>query len=171
MFSGPAETMCFDCHDAMQATIAKASSQHAPVEAGECASCHNPHGSSNNSLLVAPYPEAFYAPYRTENFALCFTCHKPEAMEYARTSEATEFRNGDRNLHSVHVNKADKGRVCKACHGVHGADQPRLILTAIPDFGQWQIPITYTQTETGGGCVVGCHNPKTYNRVRTVGYR
>jgi predicted CXXCH cytochrome family protein len=168
MFSGPAETMCFDCHDAMQATIAEARYQHEPVKAGECASCHNPHGSSNSRLLVASYPEEFYAPYRGENFALCYTCHEQSAMEYARTSEATGFRNGDRNLHFVHVNKADKGRVCKACHGVHGADQPRLIQSAIPGFGKWEIPITYTQTKTGGGCVVGCHKPKTYDRVRAV---
>ena len=125
-------------------------------------------GSDYPPLLKAAYPQEFYASYSAATYALCLTCHDRGAFEYARTSEATSFRNGSRNLHRVHVNKPDKGRVCKVCHGVHGADQPRLIMSKVPGFGQWDIPIKLTVTKSGGTCFVGCHKPKSYNRYKAV---
>ena len=28
----------------------------------------------------------------------------------------------------------------------------------------WELPINFTRTETGGSCQVGCHSPKDYSR-------
>ena len=148
--------------------IAAALFQHQPVAEGSCWSCHDPHGSANRVLLRHDFPADFYAGFDEENYELCFECHDRRAFLYAATSELTRFRNGDKNLHFAHVNKASKGRVCKTCHGVHGADQEHLIKSKIPGFGKWEIPIKYTPEPFGANCTVGCHKPKSYNRNRAV---
>ncbi len=162
---GAGNKICFSCHGGIERTVKNAKSQHAPVAEGRCWDCHKPHGSEFKPLLKAYYPEQFYTPYQHENFSLCFSCHDDRAFLYERTSEATNFRNGDYNLHVLHVNKAKKGRVCKSCHGVHGGDQEKLILSKIPGFGSWEIPINFQPTPTGATCFVGCHKPKTYDRL------
>ncbi len=159
-------TVCFRCHGGIERIIASAKSQHQPVAEGNCWDCHNPHGSEFKPLLRSFYPRPFYVSFAEENFGLCFTCHDAGAFVYERTSEATNFRNGDYNLHVLHVNRPKKGRVCKSCHGVHGADQDKLILSAIPGFGSWEIPIQFDPGTAGATCYVGCHKPKTYDRLR-----
>ncbi len=170
MFLAPANRICFNCHQDMQQVVEASPYQHGPVEAGECWVCHNPHGSPYKPLLNSYYPEEFYTGFELGNYDLCFACHDLQAFVYDRTAELTGFRNGDRNLHHLHVNRPAKSRVCKSCHGVHGADQPKLIKSRIPGFGAWEIPIRFTQHDTGATCVVGCHKPKTYDRVKPVTY-
>jgi predicted CXXCH cytochrome family protein len=160
--------LCFSCHD--KALVA-GKITHAPVRKGECVSCHAPHGSGNYRMLVKPFPESFYLPYAPEHFSLCFQCHNRDIAEDMRTDTLTNFRNGDRNLHYLHVNKPDKGRSCKVCHEVHSAGMDKLVRSTIPGFGKWDIPLNYTKTETGGTCVVGCHKPKTYDRLQPVRYQ
>jgi len=74
------------------------------------------------------------------------------------TDEATGFRNGERNLHWVHVNKKTKGRTCRTCHEVHASKRPRLVAESVP-FGKrgWRLPLNFEKTETGGSCQPGCH--------------
>lgn len=157
--------LCFRCHDSKMAT---GRSIHQPVARGDCGDCHNPHGSSFSKLLKDDYPEAFYLTYDQNSFALCFACHSGQIAEDRRTDTLTGFRNGDYNLHYVHINKSDKGRSCKTCHDAHASPQQRLVKERIPGFGSWDIPIRYTKTDTGGTCVAGCHKPKSYDRLRAV---
>lgn len=164
----PANEPCLACHVQIEQIINKAKSQHEPVANGRCWECHTPHSSDHSPLLRANYPIAFYSPYSESNFALCFSCHDKNAMEYERTSEATGFRNRDRNLHYFHVNRPVKGRVCKSCHGVHGADQGKLLLSDVPHFGNWEIPLRWVETENGAACYVGCHRPKMYDRLKRI---
>ncbi len=171
LLTGKGGAVCFQCHDTIEAQIKAAKSQHAPVAEGDCGACHNPHGSVHRAILREAFPEDFYAGYDERAYALCFGCHDSLLAKYERTSEATGFRNGDRSLHYLHVNRPVKGRTCKSCHGVHGADQPRLIQSRVPHFGSWEIPIQYTPTKNGATCLVGCHKPKTYDRVRPVKYK
>lgn len=168
MFSSPPESMCYDCHDDILETVTTSASQHYPVQTGNCVACHGPHGADFAPLLKSYYPEGFYAPYSEENYALCLSCHDKGAFEFQRTSESTDFRNGDDNIHFVHVNRSTKGRVCRTCHGVHGADQAKLVQSKVAGFGRWEIPIALTTTEVGGNCTVGCHKPKSYDRVHPV---
>lgn len=160
--------LCLACHPGIEQIVAAASSQHEPVSRGRCWECHAPHAADFSPYLRAHYPTGLYEPYSREQYALCFTCHNPEAFEYDRTSEATSFRNRDQNLHHFHVAKLGKGRACKVCHGVHGADQPRLIQSRSSHFGKWQIPVFFTQTDTGGTCMAGCHRPKSYDLMQRV---
>ena len=164
----PGNEPCLACHAQIDQIIKRAKSQHQPVANGRCWECHAPHSSDYEPLLRAYYPKEFYVAYSGDNFALCFTCHDRSAFEYDRTSEATNFRNRDQNLHFFHVNRVVKGRVCKSCHGVHGADQEKLLQSKVPHFGNWDIPLRWMPTSNGAACYVGCHRPKMYDRSSRI---
>ncbi len=171
--------LCFRCHNrtlkdpqgrALPPTKAaynsKSLTQHPPFAAGTCTMCHLPHAGPDTRLLIAPYPATFYAPF-SEDAYMCFTCHDVEAFTSARTMDATEFRNGNLNLHYRHVNR-EKGRTCRACHDQHAARYPRLIRERVP-FGKRYITIsTFELTETGGKCGPTCHAVVEYDRFKPV---
>jgi len=154
--------LCLTCH---ASSLTAGASVHEPVANGECGACHAPHAAPHRRLLVRNYSESFYLPYSTAHFALCFGCHPADLALDVRTVTLTGFRNGDGNLHFVHVAKNDVGRSCKVCHDPHAARQERLIKERVPGFGRWEIPISFTRTSTGGSCVAGCHKPKAYDRL------
>lgn len=168
LMTQPGNDLCLACHAPIEKIIKQAKSQHEPVAKGRCWECHAPHSSDYEPLLRAYYPQDFYTSYQESNFALCFTCHDKNAFEYERTTEATGFRNRDRNLHYFHVNRPVKARVCKSCHGVHGADQGKLLLSKVPHFGNWDIPLRWMPTDNGAACYVGCHRPKIYDRSKRI---
>jgi len=157
--------LCFMCHDLK---LAVGKSVHKPVGAGQCVNCHTPHASSYDKLLKADYPKVLYRAFSTDAFPLCFSCHDPALVSEVTTDKATNFRNGTRNLHAVHVNKTGKGRSCRMCHNPHASAQDRLIYPKAPGFGAWDIPIRFNTTPTGGGCSVGCHRTFRYDRVTPV---
>ena len=159
--------LCRSCHGK---TRTEGNSIHMPVAAGDCTACHDPHGSAYRKNLKKQFSSAFYLPYSGESYALCFGCHDAQLTLDSLSESSTNFRNGRRNLHAIHVNRPDKGRSCKACHDPHGSVQELLIRKKIPGFGAWAIPITYTKTDNGGSCLVGCHKPRSYSRVTEVQY-
>ena len=167
MLKAEGVNLCMTCHNKAEFT---GKSVHAPVAAGDCSACHAPHGSQYSHLLKLTFPDEMYQSFEKSNFALCFSCHSNTIADNERTDTETNFRNGMFNLHYLHVNKVPKGRSCKVCHDPHAAGQPRLISNKIPGFGRWRIPIRYTKTEIGGTCVVGCHKPKSYDRINPVDY-
>jgi predicted CXXCH cytochrome family protein len=136
---------------------------HAPVEAKDCSACHKTHGGDNFRLLVAEYPAKFYSPYDPKSYSLCYGCHNDAVVKEAETTTLTNFRDGSKNLHFVHVNKADRGRTCRACHEVHASKQDHQIREGVP-YGPkgWVLKINYTKTPTGGQCGKTCHETKTY---------
>jgi predicted CXXCH cytochrome family protein len=157
----PVKDTCITCHDTIipkNATVL-----HGPNNDGKCTRCHEPHGSQIENLLVAKFPAEVYAPYTDTEFALCFSCHKRDLLEYPETSFATNFRDGERNLHYLHVHNKQKGRSCKLCHSFHGSPNPKLIAESVP-FGKWNLPLRFVKTDTGGGCSPGCHKPQYYDR-------
>jgi len=141
--------------------------KHGPVKDGMCSGCHNVHGSDNTRLLAKAYPETFYAPYGEDKYALCFSCHDVKLVKSPKVEGTegglTNFRNGDVNLHYLHVNKADKGRTCRACHETHASKEQVLVRESVP-YGQWELPVNYKKTETGGSCAPGCHKEYAYDR-------
>ncbi len=165
---------CLNCHNQklevkgveladMRRLLAENPDHHGPIRDKNCAGCHQPHGSAYFRLLSDEYPKEFYAPYRPESFALCFRCHDSAIPREERTTSLTDFRDGDRNLHFVHVNKPTKGRTCRACHETHASTFPNHIRKSVP-FGRWELPVNFTKTATGGSCAPGCHTPKSYDR-------
>jgi len=154
----PIRDLCQSCHAQTQARFL-----HAPVSAGDCTACHAPHESDNAKLLVREFPLSPYVPYTDAEFALCFGCHNRDMVRYPGTSVATGFRDGERNLHYVHVHNALKGRSCALCHEPHGSNSPRLVADSVP-FGTWRLPLKFVKSETGGSCAPGCHRPQAYDR-------
>ncbi len=162
--------LCLTCHEQMKEQIASSTFLHGPVSEGDCSACHDPHATNYAKHLVEFFPDDFYFPYKIENYAMCFGCHNKEVATEELTETLTDFRNGDMNLHFLHVNR-EKGRSCKACHEVHAGNQEKHIRREVP-YGKinWMLPIKFSKTETGGNCDVGCHKPKPYDRQNPVKY-
>lgn len=170
--------LCYGCHDRevrlaagrtipdLAAQISAAPYRHEPVARGDCTACHLPHASPYESLLRAEYPATLYARYTESAYALCFACHDESLVSEEQTTTATGFRDGDRNLHAVHV-QGTPGRACTVCHDPHAAEVPHLMRRSIP-YGpiDWMLPINYVQTQTGGSCATGCHEKRSYENGR-----
>ena len=183
LLKGLAYDLCVDCHsvDGMvddqgrplpnfSGMLAVNPVVHGPVEARDCSACHTPHGGKIFRLLSIEYPEKFYSPFEPKNYELCFSCHNEEVVGVERTTTLTGFRDGDRNLHFVHVNKKERGRTCRACHEVHAAPQEHLIRDGVP-YGKsgWVLKINYKRTPNGGSCEKTCHGAFSYDRTRAAG--
>jgi len=170
--------LCLGCHDReyngqngkienIKAILESNADRHGPIREGDCTGCHNPHGSMNFRMLREVYPQLFYASYSPDNYKFCFMCHAKTIAQDEYTDTLTNFRNGNRNLHFVHVNKKVKGRTCRACHDAHATNNPRHIRDAVP-FANWMLPINFKKTETGGSCQPGCHQRFSYDRIKPV---
>ncbi|MFW6163062.1 MAG: cytochrome c3 family protein [Planctomycetota bacterium] len=173
---------CLSCHDkaietdgrtiaSVKAAIGgKGKVVHGPIrDDNDCLSCHRGHASPHAALLTLAYPAGKYAPFSPDAYELCFACHDAELAAAAETEDATGFRNGQRNLHAVHVARERKGRSCGLCHDAHGSERAHLLEKDVP-FGTagWKLPIGFKPTEHGGTCTSGCHLPKAYDREKPV---
>lgn len=168
--------LCIGCHDKdgmtgsggrklqnIKAWLAANPVAHGPVAGKDCSACHEPHGSARPRLLKDDYPPEFYAPYDPRQYSLCLSCHREAAFSTARTTTLTDFRDGARNLHYVHL-QAGRGRTCRACHEVHASRQPHHIREGVPyGAGGWILKLNYRKTESGGSCDKTCHGEKTYS--------
>lgn len=153
--------LCLECH---KNVIKKnMTTLHGPIAQGTCTPCHDPHGSPYDKLLSKAFSADSYVPYTDKEYELCFSCHNRDLLRFPGTSFATGFRDGEKNLHYIHVNRKEKGRNCILCHNVHGSSNPKLIATGV-SFGKWDLPINFVKTETGGRCSPGCHKPFNYDR-------
>jgi len=175
------KSLCLTCHDkphdlgqnevlpALTDELEGKEFPHGPVAENDCSGCHVAHGSEYFRLLAKDYPSQFYAPFRKENYELCFSCHSEDLVLTKETSDLTDFRNGDLNLHYLHVNKERRGRTCRSCHATHASNLPKHIRESVP-FGTWSLPVGFTKKQTGGSCAPGCHLPKDYDRKDPVDY-
>jgi predicted CXXCH cytochrome family protein len=171
---------CLGCHDTdtlgnpplknIKKELAGKKYLHGPIQKGECTPCHDPHGSNYFRMLRGNYPTDLYAPYRDGLYDACLTCHEKNLLRYPDTTVYTKFRNGNRNLHFVHVADKRKGRTCRLCHEPHASDGPKLIDIEGSQFGTWKIPFRLELTKTGGRCSPGCHQSYAYDRDKPVVY-
>jgi predicted CXXCH cytochrome family protein len=175
------DRVCLTCHDKplaaadgrvianMKPALTESDFLHGPIRTGDCSACHQAHGGRRTDLLVRPFPARFYAPFRIEDYALCFSCHDEQLVLSERTAGGgglTNFRDGQVNLHATHVAQPTKGRTCRTCHEVHGSDLPNHMASEVPFEGsKWAMPIAYEKRADGGSCAPGCHKPKTYSRT------
>jgi predicted CXXCH cytochrome family protein len=93
--------LCTTCHEDI-ATQLTQPFPHAPVAAGDCLTCHDPHGSANRFMLKAA------------DTAVCVTCH-------ADTGELLKAQ-------AVHPPAAAD---CATCHDPHGASHRAMLREAI----------------------------------------
>jgi len=169
--------LCLDCHNRtyekptgkvvadIQVLLNKEQNYHGPIRDRSCTQCHNAHGSNHFGMLKLYFPPRFYSSYKDSYYDLCWFCHDKKIVEEPE-SRATNFRNGPKNMHYLHVNR-EKGRTCRACHAEHASNNPVHIRDSIP-YGRWTMNIEFEQTETGGSCATGCHARYGYDRVHPV---
>ncbi len=179
-FSGllakPFNTLCLSCHDQtiespsgkvlpnMKKLIEESPVVHQPAAQGECVSCHDPHFSAEHALLRSSYPDKEYAEFDPQHYAMCTACHDPILFEDEITTH-TGFRDGEVNLHFVHVNR-EKGRACGLCHQPHAGTRPKLMREVFPfGPGGWNLPINFVQSDAGGSCTTACHEPRSYDNT------
>jgi predicted CXXCH cytochrome family protein len=167
MLRKPETELCFTCHEELKEQIAGAKYKHRPFSDNWCIACHLPHGSQHSRLLFADYPSTTISAYDPAKYALCFTCHREEIVRERYVDDQTRFRNGRLNLHFLHVNRGNEGLTCRACHIEHASNQPAHIRETVRS-GNWEIPIKFTQSKTGGSCLTGCHKEYTYDRLNPV---
>ncbi len=164
--------LCLSCHNKSVVTKTKTTINfeklmknskvlHPPFE--DCQkTCHNPHASQDSRLLDLPFPLTSYSVAVADSFALCWECHGSDMIEKPTTKGATEFRNGETNLHYTHVH-GEKGRSCMLCHNPHATDNDHLIRDKVK-FGKWDFRMNYAPTDSGGSCAPACHTEKKYTR-------
>ena len=163
----PATDLCFTCHDKLQNLVETAKFKHRPVADKSCLSCHVPHDSSYSKLLFADYPSDTSSAYDRAKCAFCFSCHSEKITRDRYTTTDTDFRNGRLNLHYLHVNKEKDGQTCRACHGDHAGNQPKLIRDKM-QLGEWEFSFQFKKSNTGGSCVTGCHGEYVYDCINPV---
>ncbi|CAG1010153.1 hypothetical protein PHYC_03804 [Phycisphaerales bacterium] len=166
--------LCLSCHDKpviaadgrnipeLATSLASQPLVHGAISAGDCSACHTVHGGTHSRLLRDLNPAVPLGPAETRNFALCFSCHDPRLAE---AGAATQFRDGARNLHEVHLRSTERPHSCASCHSIHAGNLPRLIAKTVRFEGSdWAMPIGFSLTAEGGRCGPGCHEPLEYNR-------
>ncbi|UCE60949.1 MAG: hypothetical protein JSU63_04195 [Phycisphaerales bacterium] len=175
--------VCLSCHDEempmpdgtiltnIKAVLALGRTPHGPIAQRNCVACHHIHGGSYFRLLIKEYPPEFYAPFLEETYALCMACHDRQRFLVQHTDTFTDFRNGDLNLHYLHINKKIKGRTCRACHETHASESPKHMRKSVPfGSGGWELPVDFEKFPTGGACKSGCHRPYAYDRKEPLVY-
>ncbi len=169
--------LCLACHDErlesgdgelldMRRWLRKNKFWHQPIREQGCSECHEPHGGGRRRLLAKRFTGSIYQSFSLEHYALCFSCHEDAMVTQRRTREVTRFRDGSRNLHFLHVNRAQRGRTCNACHEMHASSGPLQIRKYVP-YGSWLMPLRFEKSETGGSCSSGCHRTRSYDRSRS----
>jgi predicted CXXCH cytochrome family protein len=180
LVAAPIAETCQACHDQeierreggklanVAAELAAGKFRHGPVADGDCGACHRAHSSPHASLLDAPYRAEFYQSFSEDAYALCFSCHDKRIITDEKTT-MTSFRDGERNLHWVHVSR-DKGRSCGVCHEPHASLQDHLIRESVPfGPGGWKLPIRFEASAKGGTCAAGCHQSLSYDKSQPPG--
>ncbi len=175
------KAICLTCHSAslprdedgkmlmnMGEHLANNPDAHGPVMWGDCAACHNPHGSDNTRILKYPFPEKSAIKFTADGY-LCFKCHEPKKMTEKFTTEFTDFRNGEKNTHFLHVKT--KRISCKTCHDYHASKDLPHHLKSESTFGSAKFSLRYIETPTGGSCNPICHTRRYYDRVDPVNVR
>jgi predicted CXXCH cytochrome family protein len=150
----------------MAELLKKNPNHHGPIRQADCSACHNPHASPHFSLLKETYPESFYAPFDPNNYKLCFNCHRSELVSSEDGRGLTQFRDGELNLHYIHVKKRN-GLTCRACHAVHASKRHAHISESVP-YGQWQYALNFELKKDGGSCEQACHKAREYDRTKVT---
>ncbi len=172
------KTICLTCHSSqlprdedgkmlmnMGEHLTNNPDAHGPVMWGDCAACHDPHGSDNTRMLKHPFPEKSAEKFTTDGY-ICFQCHEPKKITARFTKEFTEFRNGDKNIHFLHVKT--KRISCKTCHDYHASKDLPHHLKSETTYGPAKFSLRFLESPTGGSCNPICHTIRYYDRVEPV---
>jgi len=174
--------ICLACHDKpviahdgrtipeLATTLATSPVVHGAIREGDCSACHTVHGGTHNKLLRSMSSDLLVGPFDLANYSMCFACHDHDLAEDGAN---TLFRDGDINLHQLHLRSGKTLRSCAECHAAHAGELPHLMATRRPRLiasdvnfqgSGWKTPMGFEMTEFGGRCSPGCHEPLGYSR-------
>ena len=142
--------LCLDCHDAKDASLAKAH-QNQPFEKADCLTCHDPHQSDRPKLIQRfvhlPFGErqcdVCHQPAKDGKVVLtqasakeiCVTCHAEQAQKIQNAKVQHPGALGDcTDCHSPHAGKfpglpkPDGVSVCLNCHTDRAEDAKKHVL-------------------------------------------
>jgi predicted CXXCH cytochrome family protein len=107
-------------------------------------------------LLLATYETEMYdpknpAPYITNNFTLCWSCHvKEDLIDTTNDPSKTLFQQ-----HKSHL---DRGILCSICHDPHGVSVNPHLINFDTRFVDTNTPVpVYQGTTSTKSCTVSCH--------------
>lgn len=110
---------CSQCHADKKAKLARFT--HMPLAEGkmDCTSCHNPHGSANDKMLVA-----------ASTNEVCFNCHTekrgPFLWQHMPVSESCSNCHDPHGSNKEKMLKLSRPRLCQQCHPTaHGGSTAR----------------------------------------------
>ena len=134
--------LCETCHADIKAQVARAH-PHPPAAAGECLTCHNPHGSANKRIL------------KDAPTALCVSCHAEFKDQMAARFTHPPAAAGDcaschepHGSDAEHLLPADLGKACLGCH--------KSAASEFPEDGQ--------HAPFAAGECLSCHRPHASSR-------
>ena len=117
--------LCLDCHDAKDASLAKAH-QGQPFATADCITCHNPHESAKTKLMQA----FVHPPFADKQ---CEVCHAPAkdgrvALTQANSRELCVMCHDAqaKAIEAAKVQHPGAAGDCVDCHNPHASDQPGL---------------------------------------------
>jgi len=172
MLRGAEPGLCLECHGKpvkmaggrviAAMGVAEPGAAHQTGGHSTCSGCHSVHGAVQQHLLAGSNEKLPLGEFDGGKFGLCFGCHDAGLV---RVAAATGFRDGERNLHGVHVAGEGTSRGCVACHSTHGEGEPRLMVRKVNYQGSgWGMPMGFVVTEQGGRCGTACHEAMEYSR-------
>jgi len=138
---GSVKEVCSACHPKI---LPPAPTKHAPVESGECLSCHHPHQSTNKFLLVRTgkamcfechddFLEKAKVKHAPVESGECLSCHAPHHSTnkflLVRTGKAMCFECHDDFLEKAKVKHAPvESGECLSCHAPHHSTNKFLLV-------------------------------------------
>jgi len=134
---------CFECHDRADF---KGRVVHAPLKSGNCQSCHSPHVSRHDGLLLETQKD------------LCFSCHQSlQKRIEARTVAHDPVRKGE----------------CSACHAPHASDHRDLLSGSLSQscsacHEELQDKFARKHAPFAKGQCNACHDPHAANDYRLI---
>ncbi len=110
---------CGNCHAAKKAQLARFSHMPLGENKMECTSCHNPHGSPNDKMLIAPSVNE-----------TCFSCHAekrgPFLWQHMPVVENCANCHDPHGSNKEKMLKISRPRLCQQCHPTaHGGTTAR----------------------------------------------
>jgi len=140
--------LCFQCHKDF---LADKPVKHAPVESGECLSCHHPHQASNKKLLLKTGQDLCYdchddltAKFKVKHLPVengeCLSCHNPHATD----AKKLLIKPADKLCYDCHddfQSRLEKAKVkhapvengeCLSCHNPHASPNKKLLGKTTP---------------------------------------
>ncbi len=142
----PVADLCLECHKTMVAG-GKATHPHIMNTTKACVSCHNPHASNEEKLLLAPQVKLCMgchfndegagdkAKYITHDGMDCVNCHQPHGGEFDKLLIRNDsdlcarcHEQAHQTTHPVGPEvidpRTEEPVTCMSCHKLHGSDFP-----------------------------------------------